>query len=889
MPAIDGQTFDVAVNEANRCVNFEEQLRACASADTSLNHQVLIPAGASCVGTFRLPPKIGGGTCVVRTSTSDNQLPPEGVRIDPSYEKRMAAIVSPASATGQATDRSALTAPRCSSPLCTQGWRFVGIQFTVEDLRTVQAPILEVANVREDGILTTIQPHGLATHEQIYVSEIEGFDARGPNGVYRAAVLTPTTLRLLHISAPPVFTCPAPPCHKSGTGRIMRSFVTAIQEATNSSPVVLKTAAPHGLTNFPKIPVALAENGVLTVAERHNIPNAPSTIQVEGSSIPEWNGYWAVASSNATTVTVRNAPRSPCGFECGTVVLKQTLQVAEVGGNTAANGGHSFTVLSPNEIQLDDVEANGDYTSGGFLAFDPDFTFSLLTFNATSDRIVLDRCYVNGRGFPNRMLMAVQLHSTNSGIVDSYVDNINGWRSLHPRTRVAEHGFAGAFIATATAVEITSGNNKKIHNSFLSAAGITVFAQEGSGPVPENIQITRNRLFTSPAYMAGSPISDGRYYPKRHHLEFKRSQRVLIDGNIFDGNWADFTPCGPALTLSIRGGVTRDNVTSDFTITNNIFRNTASAIQIAGVDSNADKVTLPTARVRIHNNLFYEIDNRAWMSKPMSVSGGICGYAIQTLWSAEDVTITNNTAAEIRGTQPQFFTYSYGRSEGVVVRNNVFTHNQDNGAGAIQPANVLNLPGMQPSISGTPAQAWAQYFRSGSDFSGNVVVPGVRNTSTLVNLDLAAASISVTKRDCETYYAGFRDIICAGTGSDSETAAQRLDSIFLNSRNKDFHIREFPGKGADLEAIAKATGSTRDSIAEAIGSNDALIRFFAASEDTCAVDYTTDPEGDCERVTVEGSIGLRTAALSNLRSATGYFYRVQCPAEQLIGRFETLP
>jgi hypothetical protein len=889
MPAINGQTFEVAVDATNRCVNFQEQLRACAAADQTLNHQVLIPAGASCVGTFQLPPKIGEGTCVVRTSARDSQLPPEGVRIDPSYEKRLASIVAPARATGQISDRGALNTPRCNSPVCTQGWRFLGIQFTVEDQRKLQSPSIEITSVREDGVITTARAHGLTTHEQIYVSEVEGYNARGPNGVFRVTTLSPTTLRLQFNTVRPTFTCDSPPCHKPGTGRIIRAWVTAVQEATNTSPVVIKTAVPHGLSSFPKVSIVQANNGVLTFESIHGFPTGRSTVLVEGSSNPQWNGYWTMLRASDRTITIQNAPQWNCAVDCGAVSLKETLQVGEVEGNTAANGAHPFTVLSPTEIQLDGVEGNGDYTSGGFIALDPDLTTTLLTFYDTSDRIILDRCYVNGRGFPHRILYAVQLHATNSGIVDSWIDNVSGWRSIHPKTKVVELGYAGAFVATSVAVEISNGSNKKIHNNYLSAEGITLFAQEGTRQVPENIQITRNRIFSSPTYMAGSPVSDGRYYPKRHHLEFKRARRVLIDGNIIDGNWSDYTPCGPSLALSIRGSG-RDNVTSDFAITNNVFRNTSSAIQIGGVDSNADKVTLPTARIRVHNNLFYEIDNRAWTSNPIAVgSSGICGYAIQTLWSVEDVSVTNNTAAELRGKQPQFFTYSYGRSEGVVVRNNVFTHNQDNGAGAIQLAAALNLPGMQPRIAGTPAEGWSQYFRHGSDFSGNVVIPGVKNTSTLLNLDLAAANVSVTKRDCENYYSGFRDIVCAGTGSESETASQRLDQVFVDSRGKDFHTREFPGKGADLEAIAKAIGSTRDSFVQGIGSNEALIRFFAASEDACSVDYTTDPEGDCERVVADGAIGLRTVALTNLTPATQYYFRVQCPSEQLTGRFETLP
>jgi hypothetical protein len=500
--------------------------------------------------------------------------------------------------------------------------------------------------------------------------------------------------------------------------------------------------------------------------------------------------------------------------------------------------------------------------------------------------MVLDRSYVNGVGFPNRTLYGVVLQSSNSAIVDSYIDDINSWRTIYPSKTSIDPGVGGLFLATSVAVDISTGANKKLRNNYLSAAGITVFAQESPGAVPENIEITRNRFYTDPKYMAGSPVSDGRYYPKRHHLEFKRSRRVLIDGNVIDGNWSDFTPCGPSLALSIRGPL-RDNVTSDFTITNNIFRNTSSAIQIGGADSDSASVTLPTSRIRVHNNLIYDIDNRAWRSNPASASHGICGYAIQTIWNVEDVTITYNTAVDMRGRQPQFFNYSYGRSEGVIVRNNVFTHNHDNGAGAIQPANTLNAPGMRPRITGSVAQAWAQYFRSGSDFSKNVVIPGVRDTQGLAVADLISPALNFTKKDCETYYAGFQDILCAGSDI-LDTAGARASTIFENPGGKDFHIR-IPDRGANLEAIANAIGGVRENVALPSSSTVAVVQFFSAAPDPCHLDYTANPEGDCERVAVDGAVGLRTVEIGNLQPGTTYYYRVQCPSEQLVGHFQTLP
>ena len=295
----------------------------------------------------------------------------------------MASIVVPASRTAQADDQAAINTVRCSSPICTQGWRFVGIEFAVEDLRTAKAQSVRIESIGADGVITTAEPHGLSIYAQIYVSEVEGYDGLVSNGAFRAIPLSPTTMKLDYVYVPPIFTRASPPCYKQGTGRIMRAFVTPIVAASNATPVVLKTAEPHGLTNHPTVWLA-ASNGVITVPEEHRLPYGNRTINIEGSSSSEWNGYWRVLSGTATTLTLANAPKTSCSANCGAYMC-EILQVADVEGNTAT-GAHPFTVLSPTEIQLDEV-FYGDYASGGFVAFDPDLHFNIVTLGYGSDRI----------------------------------------------------------------------------------------------------------------------------------------------------------------------------------------------------------------------------------------------------------------------------------------------------------------------------------------------------------------------------------------------------------------------------------------------------------------------------------------------------------------------
>ena len=58
MPVVDGSTFSVD----DSCANLQTQLNACAAADRSLVHQVMIPPTAVCRGTYTLPVKTGVGS-----------------------------------------------------------------------------------------------------------------------------------------------------------------------------------------------------------------------------------------------------------------------------------------------------------------------------------------------------------------------------------------------------------------------------------------------------------------------------------------------------------------------------------------------------------------------------------------------------------------------------------------------------------------------------------------------------------------------------------------------------------------------------------------------------------------------------------------------------------
>ena len=65
----------------------------------------------------------------------------------------------------------------------TQGWRLVGLRFGLDSATTHRK--INIANVAADGTITTAAPHGLWFGDQIYISGVNGFAGRGPNGAWQ--------------------------------------------------------------------------------------------------------------------------------------------------------------------------------------------------------------------------------------------------------------------------------------------------------------------------------------------------------------------------------------------------------------------------------------------------------------------------------------------------------------------------------------------------------------------------------------------------------------------------------------------------------------------------------------------------------------------------------
>lgn len=270
------------------------------------------------------------------------------------------------------------------------------------------------------------------------------------------------------------------------------------------------------------------------------------------------------------------------------------------------------------------------------------------TLAQTPNNLIFDRVYIHGRPDFN-LRRGIALNSASTAIIDSYISDchevgvdsqaIGGWNGPGPF---------------------------KIVNNYLEGAGENVIFG-GADPsipnlVPSDIEFRRNYCFKPLSWRIEDPSYAGYPWGVKNLFELKNAQRVWIDGNIFEHNWL-FGQTGIAILFTVRNqdGTAPWSVVQDITFTNNIVRRTASGVNILGDDNN--NPSQRTNRIRIANNLFYEIDGEAWNG---------AGLAFQIVRGPQNLTIENNTVFQTGSVM----TIDEIPSPGLIFRNNLIPHNE---------------------------------------------------------------------------------------------------------------------------------------------------------------------------------------------------------------------
>jgi Big-like domain-containing protein len=227
--------------------------------------------------------------------------------------------------------------------------------------------------------------------------------------------------------------------------------------------------------------------------------------------------------------------------------------------------------------------------------------------------IVLDRCYVHGTDTA-RAIRGVAMNSAWTAVIDSHLSNFHGVG--YDSQAIGGWSGSGPF---------------KIVNNYLEAAGENVMFGGAdpsiAGLVPSDIEFRRNRLFKPPAWKIGDPSYAGVPWTVKNSFELKNAQRVLVDGNTFEGNWAH-GQAGFAIVITPRnqGGAAPWSVVQDLTFTNNLLMRSDQGINVSGRDDNFPSDQ--TKRLVFRNNLLYLVGGRM----------------LQMLNGTANVTFEHNTA-----------------------------------------------------------------------------------------------------------------------------------------------------------------------------------------------------------------------------------------------------
>jgi hypothetical protein len=304
--------------------------------------------------------------------------------------------------------------------------------------------------------------------------------------------------------------------------------------------------------------------------------------------------------------------------------------------------------------------------------------------------LVVDRCYIHGDPAVGQK-RGIALNSASTTIVDSYISDIKG---VGQDTQ-AIAGWNGPGPYT-------------IENNYLEAAGEN-FILGGADPtiqglIPQDVVFRRNHLAKPVAWKSS-------HWQVKNLFELKNARRVLVEGNLMEFVWRD-SQVGYAILLTPRNqdGKAPWSAVEDITIRRNVVRHAGGGISITGEDSNFPSGT--TRRVRIVDNLFYDLDAEAW---------GGSGAFLLIGDGPSDIAVEHNTVS-----QSGNIVQAYGEIQnapkpitGFVFKDNVIRHNDYGVIGASRGIGTNTLEAFFPDAvfaSNTIAGGDSNRYPKGNTF-----------------------------------------------------------------------------------------------------------------------------------------------------------------------------
>jgi hypothetical protein len=408
-----------------------------------------------------------------------------------------------------------------------------------------------------------------------------------------------------------------------------RESATAPSESSDLSPQLASAVLAGTSTNAPELPrstvdtrivaptgktIAVPSGGNLQQAIDQAQPGDVITLQAGASYV---GNFYLRNKSGSGWITIRTSASDASLPAPGTRI-------------TPSYAGVLPKILSPNSMPaLGTDNSAHHYRLIGIevgVTSSTTLNYGLVRLGSAShgstqiaNNIILDRVYLHGHGTVH-LKRCVELNSATSAVIDSYLSECHG----QGQDTQAILGWNGP-------------GPYKIENNHLEGAGENVMfgGADASIPglVPSDITIRRNYFYKPPAWKGKWTV--------KNSFELKSAQRLLIEGNVFENNWADAQDGFAIVWKSVnQNGACTWCIVQDVTFRYNRIRNSANGINLVARPQGT--VAGPLRRVLITHNVVDHIN-----VGPIYYGNG---RMLQVMADVTDLAVEHNTMFTTSGT-----------------------------------------------------------------------------------------------------------------------------------------------------------------------------------------------------------------------------------------------
>jgi len=867
---------------------------------------------------------------IIRTATSDAQFDPEHVRVNPKWLPKMAVLRAPVSYQGINNSNVLFNMGDQDGGLMSMNAniRFVGIEFTYSPspeaaFTSNPVPHFELVRINafnQDIIFDRCYFHALTKpdrtarafwwdgmNEAIVDSYIDGLEFYHP--AYVGLRITKTSQKSFTID-------PGSYSWGSGSARLKQKVTVELKGSSGSAPKEafvyysipgeLQVALPPGVSGscFP---------GPCHVFAGSDNPGNGLYGEPGRPEKATGHNYWidpvfsASSSCKEESSLFDSFKTPPAAFDPAGAHNIGVLFTSDLNGyicairyykHSSERGAHAAVLSSPDGKSLGRAPFSTETSSGWQVAKFPAPVAISAGQKYVAGMNINNGVFTSASFFQNAAPTSEHLqaiaHYANTNNTCNYSD---AW----PKDFVGNNAAAQIGCVTLQNGEVVSTKNADAYSNpydtegcqcMIGGVGPGPYAfinnyLEGSGNVwhhddsghnwasRSDYYYVRNRFHAPLSEMFGGPESEGLLYGHRHLLEWKAGQRILLEGNVFDGAWVEATPYGEFIDFSsVTGGGIRD-----VDIKNNTFQHGAAVMFSPSSITGGLPKPAPPVRFRFENNLVWDISGPKYCAHGQGFcreEGGF-GAILAGSQGAEDWIVDHNTIVGNTGSEPSLLWLTETRVEGLKVTNNILYLSPGAGEGLSADVNGNKNRNCKLLFGKAAADcALESYIFQHNIFTGtgdrNEIRswwPGLNNYVPAKPSDLSALGSVV-----HDPYSGFDEFrpnpaFCANCGSPAE---------------------EWKYVGVDVDTLDKAQGRVKGVDVSAVTSTSATVVFTAPDKQSCPVDYgNSDPSliNNFVRVKDGGSERSREVRLSGLSTGTTYYYRVNCAVEQPMGSFKT--